>query len=380
MKKIIILGASGSIGTQTVDICLKYPDEIELVGASVGSNVSYLKDLLSKVPLKYACTKEKCEELKILYPNTTFFYGDEGLIRMTEVEEYNLLVNALVGFSGFKPTLSAIVNHKDIALANKETLVVAGDLIKQALKENDVTLYPIDSEHSAIFQCLLGSDKRDVKRLIITGSGGSFRDLKRDELKNVSLKDALKHPVWNMGNKITIDSATMMNKGFEIIEAHYLFDIPYDEIDVVLHSESIIHSFVEFKDGSLMAQMSNPDMHLPIQYAILYPRHMESYSYNQLDLGKLGSLHFKEMDYERYPLVKIAKEVGKFGGNLGAVLNAANDKAVELFLDGKISFLDIEKSVIDTIGHAKYIKHPTLDEIMQSHKWAERYVRKMWNQ
>ena len=183
-----------------------------------------------------------------------------------------------------------------------------------------------------------------------------------------------------MGNKITIDSATMMNKGFEIIEAHYLFDIPYDEIDVVLHSESIIHSFVEFKDGSLMAQMSNPDMHLPIQYAILYPRHMESYSYNQLDLGKLGSLHFKEMDYERYPLVKIAKEVGKFGGNLGAVLNAANDKAVELFLDGKISFLDIEKSVIDTIGHAKYIKHPTLDEIMQSHKWAERYVRKMWNQ
>ncbi|MGN1053725.1 MAG: 1-deoxy-D-xylulose-5-phosphate reductoisomerase, partial [Erysipelotrichaceae bacterium] len=320
------------------------------------------------------------EELKILYPNTTFFYGDEGLIRMTEVEEYNLLVNALVGFSGFKPTLSAIVNHKDIALANKETLVVAGDLIKQALKENDVTLYPIDSEHSAIFQCLLGSDKRDVKRLIITGSGGSFRDLKRDELKNVSLEDALKHPVWNMGNKITIDSATMMNKGFEIIEAHYLFDIPYDEIDVVLHSESIIHSFVEFKDGSLMAQMSNPDMHLPIQYAILYPRHMESYSYNQLDLGKLGSLHFKEMDYERYPLVKIAKEVGKFGGNLGAVLNAANDKAVELFLDGKISFLDIEKSVIDTIGHAKYIKHPTLDEIMQSHKWAERYVRKMWNQ
>lgn len=378
MKKIIILGASGSIGKQTVDIALDHQDEIEIVAASVGSNVDYLKELLNKLPLKYACTKNECQELKDLYPNTIFYHGDEGLLKLAALEDYNLLVNALVGFTGLRPTLCAIENHKDIALANKETLVAAGDIILKALKENDVTLYPIDSEHSAIFQCLNGNDKKDVKRLVITGSGGSFRNLTRDELKDVTLDDALNHPVWSMGHKITIDSATMMNKGYEVIEAHYLFDIPYENIDVILHMESIIHSMVEYNDGSVIAQMGNPDMHVPIQYAILYPRHKYFNGYSQLDLAKIGSLNFKEMDYERYPLVKIAKEVGKFGGNLGAVINAANDTAVKLFLDGKVKFIDIETSIVETLRNCSPKKEVTIDDIFETYAWAEKFVLDMW--
>ena len=379
MKRLIILGASGSIGTQTIDVCKKYQDEFEIVGAAVGKNVEYLKELLNTFNIKYACTIDKNDELINLYPNVTFFYGDEGLVKMVQIQEYDILVNALVGFTGFIPTLRAIENHKDVALANKETLVAGGDIINEALKTYKTNLYPIDSEHSAIFQCMSGNRYEDIRKLIVTGSGGSFRDLKIEELSNVSVEDALKHPCWSMGAKITIDSATMMNKGFEVIEAHYLFDIDYDDIDVILHRESIVHSMVEFNDGSIIAQLGNPDMRIPIQYALMHPRHKDSPIYDHLDLAKVMTLNFKEMDYERYPLVRIAKEIGKKGGNLGAILNGANDKAVALFLEHKISFLDIQESIIKTLKHAKYIAKPSVEDIVESHAWASQFVLDMHN-
>lgn len=377
MRNLVILGASGSIGKQTIDVCEKHPDEFTIIGLAVGKNVDYLRELLKKFDVHYACTQEKHPELAKEFPGVKFFDGDEGLNQMAQIEEYDLLVNALVGFTGFIPTLKAIEAKKDIALANKETLVAGGDLVKKAISKYKVNLYPIDSEHSAIFQCIHGNRKEDIKRLIVTGSGGSFRDLPVEELENVTVEAALKHPCWSMGSKITIDSATMMNKGFEVIEAHYLFDIDYDHIDVILHRESIVHSMVEFNDGSVLAQMGNPDMRVPIQYALMYPKHVECPNYHQLDLGKILSLNFKEMDYNRYPLVAIAKEIGKYGGNLGAVLNGANDTAVALFLDHKIKFLDIEKSIVATLKACKYIKDPTVQDIVEAHNWARNYVNEM---
>lgn len=378
MRDLVILGASGSIGTQTIDVCLKHADEFRIIGLAVGRNVDYLRELLGKFKdVKYACTQDVHDELKTEFPDITFYHGDEGLNQMAQIKEYDLLVNALVGFTGFIPTLKAIENKKDIALANKETLVAGGELVKKALKENNVQLYPIDSEHSAIFQCIHGNRHEDIKRLIVTGSGGSFRDLPVEALSDVTVEAALKHPCWSMGAKITIDSATMMNKGFEVMEAHYLFDIDYDDIDVILHRESIVHSMVEFNDGSVLAQMGNPDMRVPIQYALMYPKHVECPNYHQLDLGKVMTLNFKEMDYQRYPLVKVAKEIGKYGGNLGAILNGANDTAVALFLNHEIKFLDIEKSIISALKACKYIADPTVQDIVDAHEWAKNYVKQM---
>ena len=378
MRNLVILGASGSIGKQTIDVCLKHTDEFKVIGLAVGKNIAYLKTLLAQFKdVKYACTQEEHSELIDEYPDIIFYHGDEGLNQMAQIKDYDLLVNALVGFTGFIPTLKAIEAKKDIALANKETLVAGGDLVKKAIKANNVNLYPIDSEHSAIFQCIHGNRKEDIKRLIVTGSGGSFRDLPVEDLEDVTVEAALKHPCWSMGAKITIDSATMMNKGFEVMEAHYLFDVDYDHIDVILHRESIVHSMVEFKDGSVLAQMGVPDMRVPIQYALMYPRHVECPNYHQLDLGKVLSLNFKEMDYQRYPLVKVAKEIGKYGGNLGAILNGANDTAVALFLNHQIKFLDIEKSIIATLKACHYIKEPSVQDIVDAHEWAKDYVKNM---
>jgi len=378
MKRIMLLGASGSIGQQTIDIIKAHKDELKLVGVSVGENIDYLVSILNNFDVKYAYTKFENENLVNIYPETQFFYGEFGLIAMTKMQDYDLLVNALVGFVGFKPTLTAIYNKKDIALANKETLVAGGDIINKALKENNVKLYPIDSEHSAILQCLQGHLPEDVKRLIITGSGGAFRDLDRSELKNATLEKALKHPVWSMGAKITVDSATMMNKGFEVMEAHYLFNIPYEKIDVILHSQSIVHSMVEYNDGSIIAQLGQPDMHLPIKYALLYPKHLDDIKTNRLDLNTLTSLNFKKMDYERYPLVRVAKTMGAYGGNFGAILIGANDCAVNLFLKNRIKFIDIEKYIFETLKNAKFIKNPTIEEIVSSHNWAVKYVDNLW--
>ena len=374
MMNILLLGASGSIGTQTIDIINEHQDELNLVGVSVGKNTEYLKELLSKFKLKYAYSIYRDEELIKKYPDTTFYCGEDGLCEIVKNNDYDMLVNALVGFIGFMPTLNAIKNHKDIALANKETLVAGGDIIMQAIKDYNVKLYPIDSEHSAIFQCLQGNYKKDVNKLIITASGGAFRDLKKEDLQNVTVDDALKHPTWSMGKKITVDCATMMNKGFEIIEAHYLFDIDYDRIEPIIHTQSIVHSMVEYKDGSILAQLSSPDMRLPIRYALLYPNHLNDNCVKLLDLIKNNTLTFKEVDYNRYPLVKLAKEVGKKAGNLGAVLNSANDTAVNLFIENKIKYLDIEKLVIACLNDAEYIKDVTPEILVQSYKWAENYV------
>lgn len=378
MKRIILMGGSGSIGKLSIDVIKQHPDELSLVGVSVGYNIDSLVEMLNNFPIKYAYCIEKNPVLIEKFPEVDFYFGDEGLKQMAMLQDYDLLINALVGFVGFEPTLKAIENHKNVALANKETIVAGGKIIEEAIKKYQVNLYPIDSEHVAIWQCMSGHRKQDIRRFIITGSGGSFRDLRRDQLEDVTLEQALKHPVWHMGNKITIDSATMMNKGFEIIEAHYLFDIPYEKIDVILHSQSIVHSMVEYNDGSIIAQLGCPDMRLMIKYALLYPKHLNDNLTSYLDLDSLTSLNFKKMDYERYPLVKFAKEVGIKQGNYGAILTAANDEAVNLFLKKRIRFVDIEKYIINTVENAPFISDPNAEQIVSSYKWAKKYVDDLW--
>ena len=379
MKRLILLGASGSIGTQSIDVIRQHQDELQLVGVSVGKNKDYLIKVLDEFKdIKYAYIIEKDESLVNKYPNIKFYFGESGLEAMAKLQDYDMLVNALVGFTGFKPTLEAIKNKKDIALANKETLVAGGEIINEALKEYGVNLYPIDSEHVAIWQSLQGHEKGDIKRLILTGSGGAFRDVAREDLYKATLEQALNHPVWSMGAKITIDSATMMNKGFEVIEAHYLFDIPYEKIDVILHKEATVHSMVEYNDGAIIAQLGCPDMKLMIKYALLYPHHKWDKEVSYLDFDKITQINFKRMDYQRYPLVKLAKQVGSFGGNFGAVLIGANDEAVDLFLNKRIKFIEIESYIFKTLKAAHFIKNPDADMIIESHRWAKEYVDKLW--
>ncbi len=351
MKYLYIVGALGSIGTQTLDIVRNNKDEFKVVGMAVGSNLALAKELIEEFKPEVVCYRNnKCD----LSYSPIEYFGDEGLLKLASYHKYDneVFVNALVGISGLLPTVYAIKSKKDIALANKETLVVAGDLIKALVKEYNVSLTPIDSEHSAILQCIHGENKSEIKRLIITASGGSFRNKKREELENVTKADALKHPNWSMGSKITIDSATMMNKGFEVIEAHYLFDIPYEKIDTILHPESIVHSMVEYNDGSIKAQIGASDMHIPIQYALRYPSH------NNLDgksLNLIGlNLNFMELSTLRYPCLKYAYMVAKKGGIYYAVLNAANEAAVYLFLNDKIKFLDIERIIYSEISNDEY--------------------------
>ena len=375
MKRLVILGASGSIGTQTIDVVLSHPDLYEVVALSIGKKVDVLKDILTKIEVKTVCVQEKedCDKLKNEYPNIEFISGEEGLKELVTRDDYDVLVNALVGFVGFLPTLYAIESKHDVALANKETLVVGGELIEKALKENDCKLYPIDSEHSAIFQCLQGNDKEDVERLLITASGGAFRDKTREELKNVTLADALAHPNWSMGDKITVDCANMMNKGFEVIEAHWLFNMPYDQIKVVMHKESIVHSMVEYVDGSIIAQMGNPDMRLPIQYALAYPRRLERKE-ESLDLTKVGELHFEESDVRRYPLLALAYQCGEKGGNLPAVMNAVNDVANEAFRNGDIPFLMIEDLIITAVNKVPYKEIESVDDLLEANEWGHTFA------
>lgn len=292
--------------------------------------------------------------------------------------DYDLLVNAVVGFRGLKPTLESLRKGKDVALANKESLVAGGVLIKKMLEKTNTKLYPIDSEHSAIFQCLQAGKKEEVRRLIITASGGSFRDRTREQLQNVSVEEALAHPNWNMGKRITIDSATMVNKGFEVIEAHYLFDLPYEKIDTVLHAQSLIHSMVEYNDNAIMAQLGSADMRLPIQYALMYPNRPYLKEEHPLDMTKTLSLDFKEMDYERYPMLKLAYQIGRKEGNLGACFNGADEKAVELFLDKKITFLQIEESIEKAVEAATFIANPTLEELERTDQEAREFVVQYW--
>ena len=381
MKRIVLLGASGSIGSQTIDVVLHHKDEFSIVAVSVGKNIEKLKMLLAKIPsIQHVCVADEQvkEVLRLEYPDKQWYSGDEGLQALAGLAEYDIFVDAVVGFRGLLPALTAIANHKVIALANKESLVAGGPLVKAALAKHQVPLYPIDSEHSAIFQCLQGNTHDSIDKLIITASGGSFRDLTREQLQDVSVEAALHHPNWNMGGRITIDSATMMNKGFEVIEAHYLFDIPYEKIDVLIHRESAIHSMVQFQDHAIIAQIGTADMRLPIQYALSYPQRLKMYNDEPFDFGKFATLHFEPASMERYPLLKLAFEVGKKGGNLGAIMNAADEEAVRLFLKKKIAFLDIETSVIKAVEGVRFIAEPTLQDIIESDAAARRFVKDMW--
>ena len=381
MKRIVLLGASGSIGSQTIDVVLHHKDEFSIVAVSVGKNIEKLKMLLAKIPsIQHVCVADEQvkEVLRLEYPDKQWYSGDEGLQALAGLAEYDIFVDAVVCFRGLLPALTAIANHKVIALANKESLVAGGPLVKAALAKHQVPLYPIDSEHSAIFQCLQGNTHDSIDKLIITASGGSFRDLTREQLQDVSVEAALHHPNWNMGGRITIDSATMMNKGFEVIEAHYLFDIPYEKIDVLIHRESAIHSMVQFQDHAIIAQIGTADMRLPIQYALSYPQRLKMYNDEPFDFGKFATLHFEPASMERYPLLKLAFEVGKKGGNLGAIMNAADEEAVRLFLNKKIAFLDIETSVIKAVEGVRFIAEPTLQDIIESDAAARRFVKDMW--
>ena len=379
MKKIILLGASGSIGTQTIDVIKHHQDEYELVAFSVGKRIQEVHNILSEFDVKEVCVSSESDAqmLSKEYPHVHFTSGDEGLLHLVSLEEGNWVVNALVGSVGLRPTLVAIEHGKNIALANKETLVVGGKFVKEALKKHQVELTPIDSEHSAIFQCLQGIEKEDIDKLIITASGGSFRDKTRDELKGVSVKQALSHPNWSMGAKITIDSATLMNKGFEVIEAHYLFDIDYDDIDVLLHKESIIHSLIQTKDTALLAQMGTADMRLPIQYALSYPKRYDLVNGEKCDLAKIGTLHFDYPDTVRFPLLKTAYECGRKEGNACAILNAANEIAVHAFLNEQIEFLDIEKLIFRALEDIEYIENATLEDVFETDRKTRAYVSEL---
>ena len=376
MKRLTLLGATGSIGTQTVDIVLQHPDLFEITALSAGHNIKTLKKILADIPAGIVCVSEESDALALQkeYPGIEFVYGDEGLCTLAMRSDYDLLVNALVGFVGFLPTLKAIECGHDVALANKETLVCGGALIDRALKQYGRKLYPIDSEHSAIFQCLQGNKKEQVKRLIITASGGSFRNLKREELRDVTVEQALAHPNWSMGAKITIDSADMMNKGFEVTEAHWLFDLPYEQIDVIMHPESVVHSMVEYADHSIIAQLGAPDMRLPIQYALTWPERYDYRLDEPLDLARLGTLHFSAPDYERFPLLALAYEAGKKGGNLGAVMNAANEVANQAFRNREIPFLMIEEIVIDAVHSARFSELNTVQDLIDADTWGREYA------
>ncbi|MDD3171250.1 MAG: 1-deoxy-D-xylulose-5-phosphate reductoisomerase [Bacilli bacterium] len=369
MKNIFLLGASGSIGTQTLDIISNNSDFC-LKSISIGKNIKRATSIIKEFKPEFVGVSSKEDMLKLVkeFPEVEFGYGEEGLIKAaTYGDEGGFLINAVVGMVGLVPTIAAIKKKRDILLANKETLVTGGEIIMKLVEEYQVKLFPIDSEHSAIYQCLISGRKEDVSRIIITASGGAFRDKTRDELVDVTLEEALHHPNWSMGNKITVDCATMVNKGLEVIEAHYLFDMPYEKIETIIHPESIIHSMVEYKDGSTMAQMSVPNMMLPIQYALYHPRHRDNISLEKIDFNSLGSISFRKMDFLRYPMIKMAYEVGKKGGLMPTVYNAANEAAVDLFIQGKIKFIEIENIIKEMVlkYQNKNIAKLTLESILK---------------
>ena len=374
---LYILGVTGNIGKQTLDIVRTSNGLYNIVSVSGNSNFEKMKDIIKEFSPKYVSMGKRSDILKLkeLFPSVEYGYGNSGLIKAATYGKLgnDLVVNAIVGSAGLEPTINAIKKGRNIALANKETLVIGGEIINKLLVKYNVKIIPVDSEHSAIMQCLKGEDTSTIKNIIITASGGSFRDKSRKELKNVTVKDALSHPNWSMGAKITIDSATMMNKGLEVIEAHYLFNVDYSQIKTVLHRESIIHSLVEFNDTSVIAHLGNPDMRVPINYALSYPKRVE-YNGKSLDLVELGSLHFEELSYEKYPLLKIAIDAGKSKGLNPTTLNAANEAAVALFLNGKIMFLQIEEIVIECLEMFKNDLNISLEKILDRDLKVKDYI------
>ena len=379
VKRISLLGATGSIGIQTLDVLREHPEEFKLVSMSAGRNIELTRKIITEFLPELVSVQEKddAERLKSDFPQVRIIFGQEGLVEAAVFHKADILVNAVLGSVGLGPTLQAIRAGKTIAIANKETLVTAGHIVMDEAKRHNVSILPVDSEHSAIFQALQGEREKNIERLILTASGGSFRDRKREELQGVTKADALNHPNWSMGAKITIDSATMMNKGLEVIEAHWLFSLPYDDISVLLHRESIIHSMVEFHDTSIMAQLGTPDMKVPIQYALTYPDRLPLVTGKRLNLAEIGKLHFSEMDFDRFRCLKFAYDAGRAGGTLPAVMNAANEAAVAAFLDDRITFLQIEDLIERAMENHNIIEKPDLESIQEVDKETRRYVKSL---
>lgn len=379
MKKISLLGATGSIGIQTVDILRNQPESFKLVALSSGKNIEKTREIIDQLQPELVSVQEEADAIQLQkdYPHIQFTFGKEGLVEVATHPDSTVLVNAVLGSVGLESTLAAIRMGKTIAIANKETLVTAGHLVMAEAKKYNAAILPVDSEHSAIFQSMNGENPKQIERLIITASGGSFRDKTRDQLKNVTVKEALNHPNWSMGAKITIDSATMMNKGLEVIEAHVLFDMPFEKIDVLLHKESIIHSLVEYHDTSVIAQLGTPDMRVPIQYALSYPDRLPLVGGNRLNLAQIGQLHFKEVDFDRYRALKLAYDAGIAGGTLLTAMNAANEAAVALFLQEKITFLQIEEIIEQVMNNHNNILLPDLETILHVDSETRKTVASM---
>ncbi len=376
MKKIAILGSTGSIGTQTLEIVRDNRSDLEVVALAAGSNVELMEKQVREFRPKLVSlqSEEACRDLadRLNDIQVTIVPGMEGLIQIAEMEESDVLVTAIVGMIGIRPTIAAIKKGKDIALANKETLVTAGHIIMPLAAQMGVSILPVDSEHSAIFQSMQGEKKEQVSKLLITASGGPFRGRTREQLADIRVEDALKHPNWSMGHKITIDSATLVNKGLEVMEAKWLFDVELDQIQVVVHPQSIIHSMVEYVDGGIIAQLGTPDMKLPIQYALFYPdrRPMKG---KRVDFYELGSITFERPDMETFTGLKLALRAAGTGGSLPTVFNAANEKAVSLFLNRKIKFLEIPELIEMCMDEHKVIDNPNVEEILAAE--AESYDR-----
>jgi 1-deoxy-D-xylulose-5-phosphate reductoisomerase len=381
VKAITLLGSTGSIGTQTLDIVAQYPDQFQIVGLAARSNVELLAQQIQQFRPQIAAI---CDETQLprlqeaiadLAPQPMLLAGEAGVTEVARYGSSEVVVTGIVGCAGLLPTIAAIEAGKDIALANKETLIAGGPVVLPLVKRHGVKLLPADSEHSAIFQCLQGVPEKGLRRILLTASGGAFRDLPVEKLDSVTVADALKHPNWSMGRKITIDSATLMNKGLEVIEAHFLFGMDYDHIDIVIHPQSIIHSLIELQDTSVLAQLGWADMRLPLLYALSYPDRIAT-NWEPLDLVKAGNLTFRAPDHQKYPCMQLAYAAGRAGGTMPAVLNAANEQAVALFLDEKIRFLDIPR-LIETVcdrHHSHNQVQPTLEDILAADRWARQEV------
>ena len=376
-KQLAILGSTGSIGTQTLEVVAEYPDLFEVYTLTANNNVELLIEQAKQFnpdsvvianEAHYERLKEALRDLPI-----KVYAGENACAEIVEASPIDIVVTAMVGYAGLKPTIRAIEAHKTIALANKETLVVAGDLIKRLALEHHAPIIPVDSEHSAIFQCLVGEGDNSIEKIILTASGGPFRKLSAEEMKHVTKNDALKHPKWHRGNKITIDSATLMNKGFEMIEAKWLFDVAPENIEIAVHPQSIVHSMVQFTDGTIKAQLGAQDMKMPIRYALSYPARLESSS-SKLSLEQYAELTFERPDFERFPLLRCAFNAVAEGGNMPCIMNAANEIAVAAFLDDAISYPQIARTVSETMSHIEFIQSPRYEDYVYTNKIAREYA------
>jgi 1-deoxy-D-xylulose-5-phosphate reductoisomerase len=378
MKKVTILGSTGSIGRNALNVIDNCEDQFSVIGLSANRNSQLLVEQAKKYQPKFVSIIDSegadYVEQKLRSFDVIILKGREGLLELASYENNDLLLNALVGTSGMEPTINAIRSKVDVALSNKESLVMAGSIINELATRNGVKIFPVDSEHSAIWQCLAGEDSKEINKIILTGSGGPFRTLPIEMFNTITLDQALNHPNWDMGNKITIDSATMMNKGLEVIEAYWLFNLPPEKIEIVIHPQSIIHSMVEFKDKSIKAQLGLPDMKIPIQYALTYPSHHET-NWEELDLTEINTLTFEKPDFVKFPCMKLAFEVLDLGGTAPAVLNVANEQAVYRFLNKEISFKEIPIIIEMACEKHENVSAPSLDEILNIEIWATNFVK-----